>query len=97
VNKALEALNHAGSLEHDRLLVVLNDNRWSIAKTVGALSRYLNQVRSGPFYNRAKDALHHLIQSIPVIGKGIMPLVLGTKTVSRSWRKLAAGSPGTTR
>lgn len=68
---AFEALNHAGSLERDRLLVILNDNRWSIAKTVGALSRYLNQVRSGAFYNRAKDALHHLIQSIPLVGKDL--------------------------
>ena len=66
---AFEALNHAGSLEKDRLLVILNDNRWSIAKTVGALSKYLNKLRSGPLYNRAKEALHHVIQSIPVVGK----------------------------
>ena len=65
---AFEALNHAGSLEKQRLVVILNDNRWSIAKTVGALSRYLNRVRSGAFYNRAKEAVHHLIQSIPVVG-----------------------------
>jgi 1-deoxy-D-xylulose-5-phosphate synthase len=68
---AFEALNHGGSLEKDRLLVVLNDNRWSIAKTIGALSRYLNQVRSGSFYNRAKEAVHHLIQAIPVVGKNL--------------------------
>ncbi len=68
---AFEALNHAGSLEKDRMLVILNDNRWSIAKTVGALSRYLNRVRSGAFYNRAKDAMHHVIQSIPVVGKDL--------------------------
>ncbi len=68
---AFEALNHAGSLENDRLLVILNDNRWSIAKTVGALSRYLNTLRAGSFYNRAKDTLHHLIQSIPVVGKDL--------------------------
>ncbi len=66
---AFEALNHAGSLEKDRLLVILNDNRWSIAKTVGALSRHLNKLRSGTLYNRAKEAVHHLIQSIPVVGK----------------------------
>jgi 1-deoxy-D-xylulose-5-phosphate synthase len=66
---AFEALNHAGSLEGQRLLVILNDNRWSIAKTVGALSHYLNKVRSGRFYNQAKEAVHHLIQSIPVVGK----------------------------
>ncbi|MBX3462542.1 MAG: 1-deoxy-D-xylulose-5-phosphate synthase [Planctomycetes bacterium] len=68
---AFEALNHAGSLEHDRLLVILNDNRWSIAKTVGALSRHLNKLRSGQFYNRAKDTLHNLIQAIPVVGKDL--------------------------
>ncbi len=65
---AFEALNHGGSLEKDRLLVILNDNRWSIAKTVGALSRHLNKLRSGSFYNKAKEAVHHLIQSIPVVG-----------------------------
>jgi 1-deoxy-D-xylulose-5-phosphate synthase len=68
---AFEALNYAGSLEQDRLLVILNDNRWSIAKTVGALSRHLNKLRSGTFYNRAKDAVHSLIQSIPLVGKGL--------------------------
>lgn len=66
---AFEALNYAGSLENDKLLVILNDNRWSIAKTVGALSRHLNKLRSGNFYNRAKESIHHLIQSIPVVGK----------------------------
>ncbi|MEO6595539.1 MAG: 1-deoxy-D-xylulose-5-phosphate synthase [Planctomycetota bacterium] len=68
---AFEALNHGGSLEKDRLLVILNDNRWSIAKTVGALSRHLNKLRSGSLYNRAKEAMHHLIQSIPVVGKDL--------------------------
>ena len=68
---AFEALNHAGSLENDRLLVILNDNRWSIAKTVGALSRHLNKLRSGAFYNRAKEAVHHLIQAIPVVGTSL--------------------------
>lgn len=66
---AFEALNHGGALEKERLLVILNDNRWSIAKTVGALSRHLNKLRSGAFYNKAKDAVHHLIQSIPLVGK----------------------------
>jgi len=68
---AFEALNHAGSLEQTKLLVILNDNRWSIAKTVGALSRHLNKLRSGTLYNRAKESLHHLIQAIPVVGKDL--------------------------
>ncbi len=68
---AFEALNHGGMLENERLLVVLNDNRWSIAKTVGALSHYLNKVRSGRLYNQAKESMRHLIQAIPVVGKGL--------------------------
>ncbi|MCB9877051.1 MAG: 1-deoxy-D-xylulose-5-phosphate synthase [Planctomycetes bacterium] len=68
---AFEALNHAGSLEDTKLLVILNDNRWSIAKTVGALSRHLNKLRSGSLYNRAKETVHNLIQSIPLVGKDL--------------------------
>ena len=44
---AFEALNHAGSLPVD-LLVVLNDNDMSISENVGALSNYLARVMSGP-------------------------------------------------
>ncbi|MFQ5503773.1 MAG: 1-deoxy-D-xylulose-5-phosphate synthase [Planctomycetota bacterium] len=65
---AFEAMNHGGSLG-TRLLVILNDNHWSIAKTVGALSGYLNKVRTGSFYHRAKKTIQQLIQSVPVIGE----------------------------
>jgi 1-deoxy-D-xylulose-5-phosphate synthase len=68
---SFEALNFAGGLENDRTLIILNDNSWSIAKTVGALSRYLDRVRTGPVYNQAKKKVHDLLQSIPVIGKEI--------------------------
>ena len=44
---AFEALNHAGSLPVD-LLVVLNDNDMSISENVGALSNYLARVISEP-------------------------------------------------
>jgi 1-deoxy-D-xylulose-5-phosphate synthase len=46
---AFEALNHAGSLPID-LLVVLNDNDMSISENVGALSNYLARVISGRLY-----------------------------------------------
>ncbi len=44
---AFEALNHAGSLPDD-LLVILNDNDMSISENVGALSNYFARVLSGP-------------------------------------------------
>lgn len=51
---AFEALNNAGVLETD-LLVILNDNDMSISPPVGALNRYLAQLMSGRFYAAAKD------------------------------------------
>ncbi len=68
---AFEALNHAGSLENTRMLVILNDNRWSIAQTIGALSKYLDRVRTGTTYNKAKENLHTLLKAIPVVGKDL--------------------------
>ena len=46
---AFEALNHAGSLDID-LLVVLNDNEMSISENVGALSNYFARLLSGKIY-----------------------------------------------
>ncbi|MBL3598335.1 MAG: 1-deoxy-D-xylulose-5-phosphate synthase [gamma proteobacterium endosymbiont of Lamellibrachia anaximandri] len=60
---AFEALNHAGALDQD-LLVVLNDNDMSISKPVGAFSNHLARLLSGNFYTRVreggKSALSHL-------------------------------------
>lgn len=64
---AFEALNHAGSLRQ-RLLVVLNDNEWSISKSVGALARYLSRIRSSRLVQRAQQEIGNLIDAIPVIG-----------------------------
>ncbi|NLF46533.1 MAG: 1-deoxy-D-xylulose-5-phosphate synthase, partial [Syntrophomonadaceae bacterium] len=44
---AFEALNHAGQEGRD-LIVVLNDNEMSISKNVGAMSVYLNRLRTDP-------------------------------------------------
>ena len=64
---AFEALNHAGA-SGERMLVVLNDNEWSISKSVGALARYLTRIRSARVVQRAQQEIHGLLQSIPVIG-----------------------------
>lgn len=65
---ALEALNHAGHL-NENLLVVLNDNEMSISKTVGALSRYLNKIISNPVYNHLRNDVVSLVRRIPRVGK----------------------------
>ena len=68
---AFEAMNHAGAGEKERVLIILNDNRWSIAKTVGAMSRYLSKIRTGPLYTQARSKLHQLVQAIPIVGKDL--------------------------
>ncbi|MCD6416129.1 MAG: 1-deoxy-D-xylulose-5-phosphate synthase [Planctomycetes bacterium] len=65
---AFEALNHAGALGLGNLLVVLNDNRMSISRSVGALSRYLRKLRSSPPIVEARRELQELINMIPVLG-----------------------------
>jgi len=64
---AFEALNHAGSLGTD-LLVVLNDNKMSISKSVGALSGYLTQLRSAPVYMELKKEIGHVLDLLPILG-----------------------------
>ena len=64
---AFEAINHAGA-RGERLLVVLNDNEWSIAQSVGALARYLSRIRTNRTLMRARQEIGNLVASIPVIG-----------------------------
>ena len=46
---AYEAMNNAGALR-SKLIVILNDNEMSIAKPVGAMSKYLARLLSGKIY-----------------------------------------------
>jgi 1-deoxy-D-xylulose-5-phosphate synthase len=64
---AFEALNHAAA-SGQRLIVILNDNEWSISKSVGALARYLSRIRSNRIVQRAHQEVQNLISAIPVIG-----------------------------
>ncbi|SHG64777.1 1-deoxy-D-xylulose-5-phosphate synthase [Thermosyntropha lipolytica DSM 11003] len=67
---AFEALNHAGHAGTD-ILVVLNDNEMSISKNVGALSSYLNRLRTQPSYFRTKEEIETVLHKIPGIGPNI--------------------------
>src|SRR5688572_17637467 len=65
---AFEGLNHAAASGQD-LLVVLNDNEWSISKSVGALARYLSRIRSNRLVQRVGQEVSSLISAVPVIGR----------------------------
>ncbi len=51
---SFEALNNAANTTK-RLIVVLNDNEWSIAKNVGAIADYLNRIVTNPAYAHLHD------------------------------------------
>lgn len=67
---AFEALNHAGHEGRD-LIVILNDNEMSISHNVGALSAYLNRLRTDPSYFRTKEDIETVLNRIPAIGPNI--------------------------
>lgn len=60
----MEALNNVASTTK-KMIIVLNDNKWSIAKNVGALSRYFNELITNPVYNRLNDDIEHFLQKMP--------------------------------
>ncbi|HZS76859.1 MAG TPA: 1-deoxy-D-xylulose-5-phosphate synthase [Ktedonobacteraceae bacterium] len=68
---ALEALNNAGSLKKN-LIIVLNDNEKSISDNVGALSHYLGTLRrmeTSPSYRRLREMAKGSINRLPVVGE----------------------------
>ena len=72
--EAFEALNHAGALKRN-LIVVLNDNERSIDKNVGALADYFSRIRFAPGYVRAKKDMEKLLQRIPHVGGRMLKTV----------------------
>jgi 1-deoxy-D-xylulose-5-phosphate synthase len=63
---AFEALNHAGSLDVD-LLVVLNDNDMSISNNVGALSNYFAKLLSGKLYASLRERGKKVLRQMPTV------------------------------
>jgi 1-deoxy-D-xylulose-5-phosphate synthase len=61
---AFEGLNNAGNLDIP-LIVVLNDNEMSIAPNVGAMSKYLDRVRTDPRYTRGRDDVQSILGRLP--------------------------------
>lgn len=60
----LEALNNIAS-HTKRLIVILNDNEWSIDRNVGAMADYLNKLITTPVYNEATRGVRKLLEKIP--------------------------------
>jgi len=63
---AFEALNHAGDL-HEDLLVILNDNDMSISPNVGGLSNYMSRVLSSHLFTSVREEGKRILKHLPPI------------------------------
>jgi 1-deoxy-D-xylulose-5-phosphate synthase len=72
---SFEALNNIGHTTK-RFIGVLNDNEWSIAKNVGAISAYLNKLITHPSYNKLARDFERFLRRLP---KGEVALKLAHK------------------
>ena len=68
---AFEALNHGGDLDND-LLVVLNENQMSISPNVGAMTKALGRLMSGPTVTGIRERskkLIHIVRRLQMLKK----------------------------
>src|SRR5580658_9958497 len=72
---SFEALNNISHTTR-RFIGILNDNEWSIAKNVGAISSYLNKLITNPRYNQLQRDVERLVKRMP---KGNIAIRLGHK------------------
>lgn len=71
---AFEGLNNLGS-SATKLTIVLNDNKMSISKNVGALSRYLTRVITDKRYHKIKSEIWDMLGTLSSVGKSIRSVV----------------------
>lgn len=68
---AFEALNHAGHLNKD-LIVILNDNEMSISPNVGAISSFLSRKLTGKTMRQVKNHIEERLQAFSNVGDNIL-------------------------
>ncbi len=61
---AYEGINNAGILDSD-MIIILNDNRMSIAPAVGALSNYLSKIVSSEPFNSVREIAKKMVEIFP--------------------------------
>ena len=59
-----EALNELGDRKYP-VVIILNDNEMSIAKPIGAISKYLSQTMASSFYQKMKKRTEKLLEHFP--------------------------------
>lgn len=72
---SFEALNNIAHTTK-RFIGILNDNEWSIAKNVGAISSYLNKLIRSPRYSQLQKDFERWLRRVP---RGELAIKLGHK------------------
>lgn len=80
---AFEGLNNASNFS-ENLIIVINDNKMSISKNVGALARSLNKVRTNPSYYRIKSVVEKTIRKLPLIGEPLRNSIYNSKVMLKN-------------
>jgi 1-deoxy-D-xylulose-5-phosphate synthase len=71
---SFEALNNIAD-QTKRLIVVLNDNEWSIDRNVGAIARYLHKIVTNEHVNHLHDSAARLLERLGKTGKTAVNVV----------------------
>lgn len=75
---AYEAMNNAVEAKTS-LVIVLNDNKMSIAPNVGGMSNYLGQIRADRRYRSLKNKVEDTLDRIPTVGVPLANQIRKTK------------------
>lgn len=62
---SLEGINHAGHLKTNKFIVILNDNKMSISKNVGALAKHLTKITTQNLYLQLEADIWELLGKVP--------------------------------
>ena len=76
-----EALNNANE-QTKKLIVILNDNEWSIDRNVGAIARYFSKIATSPMYSGIHDRAAKLVEK--VLGKRVKDFAHRVETSVKS-------------
>lgn len=78
-----EAMNNAWRFKR-KLLVVLNDNKMSICPRVGGVARYLDRLRTNPFYTGLKTEVVKVLNRVPLFGDPAERLLAQLKEAAKA-------------
>ncbi|MBR2970580.1 MAG: 1-deoxy-D-xylulose-5-phosphate synthase [Clostridia bacterium] len=78
-----EALNDLGD-RPTRLVIILNDNKMSINRNVGAMSKYFNKLRVNKKFIDIKTDIKRDIAGLPFVGRPLLRLATSAKNKFKS-------------